>query len=315
MTPAPMRIVVTGANGFIGQPLVGRLTQLGHEVVALDRTVEPCPGVEAVIGDIGDPAALRHAFAGGCDAVVHLATVPGGAAEAGPVAARRVNLDATMALSEAAAAAGRRPRFVFASSIAVFGSALPPIVNDDTPLRPRLVYGVHKAMIEQWLATSSRRHALDALSLRLPGIVARPPAPSGMKSAFMSDVFHAVRGQRAFTSPVAADATFWLMSLDAVLATITHALTLDTALPEDRAVTLPALRLRMDELVTTIARHAGGDPARVDYAPDHELQASFGAYPPLIAARGEALGFRHDGSPDALVAAALDTIAKQEISG
>jgi nucleoside-diphosphate-sugar epimerase len=273
--------------------------------------------VEAVIGDIGDPVALRHAFAGGCGAVVHLATIPGGAAEADPESARRVNLDATIALSEAAATAtaGRRPRFVFASSIAVFGNALPPIVDDDTPLRPHLIYGAHKAMIEQWLATLSRRQALDALSLRLPGIVARPPAPSGMKSAFMSDVFHAVRGQRAFTSPVAADATFWLMSLDAVVAAIAHALTLDMALPEDRAVTLPALRLRMDELVTTIARHAGTDPALVDYAPDHDLQASFGAYPPLIAARGEALGFRPDGSPDALVATALDTIAKQEISG
>jgi nucleoside-diphosphate-sugar epimerase len=310
-----MRIVVTGANGFIGRPLLSRLAKLGHEVVAFDRVVEPCPGVEAVIGDIGDPVVLRRAFAGGCDAVVHLATIPGGAAEDDPESARRVNVDATMALSEAAATAGRRPRFVFASSIAVLGSPLPPVVNDDTPLRPYLVYGAHKAMMEQWLATLSRRDALDALSLRLPGIVARPPAPSGMKSAFMSDVFHAVCGQRAFTSPVAADATFWLMSLDAVLAAITHALTLDIALPEDRAVTLPALRLRMDELVTTIAHHAGRDPARVDYAPDHDLQASFGAYPPLIAARGEALGFRPDGSPDALVAAALDTIAKQEISG
>jgi nucleoside-diphosphate-sugar epimerase len=310
-----MRIVVTGANGFIGRPLVNGLTRLGHDVVAFDRAIEPCAGVDAVIGDIGDPAALRHAFAGGCDAVVHLATIPGGAAEADPAGARRVNLEATMALSEAAATAGRRPRFVFASSIAVLGSALPPIVDDDTPLRPRLIYGAHKAMIEQWLATLSRRQALDALSLRLPGIVARPPAPSGMKSAFMSDVFHALRGHRAFTSPVAADATLWLMSVDAVVAAITHALTLDMVLPEDRAVTLPALRLRMDELVTTIARHAGTDPALVDYAPDQELQASFGAYPPLIAARGEALGFRPDGSPDALVAAALDTIAKQEISG
>jgi nucleoside-diphosphate-sugar epimerase len=310
-----MHIVVTGANGFIGRPLVNRLARLGHQVVALDRTVEPCPGVEVVVGDIADLAVLGHAFAGGCDAAVHLATIPGGAAEADPAGARRVNIEATMALSEAAAAAGRRPRFVFASSIAVFGNALPPIVDDDTPLRPHLVYGAHKAMIEQWLATLSRRHALDALSLRFPGIVARPPAPSGMKSAFMSDVFHAVRGQRAFTSPVAAEATFWLMSLDAVLAAITHALTLDAALPEDRTVTLPALRLRMDELVTTIARHAGTDPALVDYAPDHDLQASFGAYPPLIAARGEALGFRPDGSPDALVATALDTIAKQEISG
>lgn len=310
-----MRVIVTGASGFVGRLLARRLVGQGHRVVALDHSVGTAPDIEAVAGDIADPAVIARAFAQGCDAVVHLATVPGGAAEVDPVAARHINLDATIALGEAAAAAGACPRFIFASSIAVFGSPLPAPVDDATPLRPRLVYGAHKAMIEQWLATLSRRGALDALSLRLPGIVARPLGPSGMKSAFMSDAFHALRSGAAFTSPVSADATLWLMSVETVVAAFLHALTLDRALPADRAVTLPALRVRMDELIATIARQTGADSALVDYAPDAALQAAFGAYPALVTPCADALGFHHDGAPAGLVASALATIASQDSNG
>ncbi|WP_066805349.1 NAD-dependent epimerase/dehydratase family protein [Sphingomonas asaccharolytica] len=307
-----MRVVVTGAGGFVGRSLLLRLADEGHQVVALDHIAPGAHGGDVLVGDLTDPGIIARALAGGCDAVVHLATMPGGAAEVDPIGARRINIDATIALSEAAAAAGAEPRFVFASSIAVLGSPLPPVVDDDTPLRPQLVYGAHKAMIEQWLATLSRRGAVDAVSIRLPGIVARPPGPSGMKSAFMSEVFHALRAGVPFTSPIAADATMWLMSIDTVVNAFLHALTLEAPLPDSRAITLPALQVRMDELIAAIARQTGADTSRVAYAPDRDLQAAFGAYPPLSSPTAEALGFAHDGSTAALVTSAIATIEKQE---
>lgn len=290
-----MRVVVTGACGFVGRTLTARLREAGHDVVGVDQAGDP-----DLLGDIAEPEVVSRLFASGCDAVVHLATVPGGAAEQDPALAKRVNLDGTIALAGAAAAAGAR--FLFASSIAVFGDPLPEPVDDATPLAPKLLYGAHKAMCEQWLATLGRRGDISALSLRLPGIVARPPGPSGMKSAFMSEIFHALAADRPFVSPVSAEATMWLMSVEQAVRNFVHALaTRDTG-----AVTLPALRVTMTELVAAIAHETGVDPALVSYAPDPLLEAGFGSLPPLSTPAAEACGFAHDGTLADLVRRGLN---------
>jgi len=307
------KIIVTGASGFVGRVLVARLLADGAQVTAIDHAVQPRPGMEALCGDLTDAALLQRAFAGGCDAVIHLATVPGGAAEQDPVAARRTNVEATMALTEVAARSGQCPKFIFASSIAVFGAPLPAEgVDDATPLAPRMLYGAHKAMIEHWLATLSRRGEIDGLSLRLPGIVARPAAASGMKSAFMSDVFHAVRAGIPFVSPVSPGATMWLLSVQGAAASLAHALQPMTPLPATRAATLPALRVSMQALVEEIARQCGRDPGIVGYRPDVVLEAAFGNQPALSTAAADRLGFVHDGTLGDLVASALATFDSTE---
>lgn len=289
-----MRIILTGSHGFVGATLAAKLRAGGHNVVGIDRT----PGAD-LIGDIGDAALIAKAFAGGCDAVAHLATVPGGAAELDPAAAKRVNLDATMMLAEAAAKAGAR--FVFASSIAVFGEDMPPAIDDATPAAPRLLYGAHKAMVEQWLETLNRRGDLSSLSLRLPGIVARPPGPSGMKSAFMSEIFHALAAGRPYVLPVSPEATLLLMSADRVASNLQHALTSDAI----GTLTLPALRITMAALAAEIATQTGADPGLIGYDPDPHLEAGFGKLPPLRTPAAEALGFGSDASLAALVTKGL----------
>lgn len=290
-----LTVIVTGAAGFVGRALTARLRRDGHQVVGVDVA----GGADAT-GDIADPRFVADLLADGCDALVHLATVPGGAAEDDPAAAKRVNLDATMAL--AAAATGRCRRFVFASSIAVFGDPLPDAVDDATPPAPRLIYGAHKAMAEMWLATLARRGDLSSLALRLPGLVARPPGPSGMKSAFMSDVFHALAGRRPCVMPVSAAATMWLMSVECAAANLAHALTVMAT----GAVTLPALRVTMGDLAAEIARQAGADPALVTCDPDPTLQSGFGTQPALATPAADRLGFAHDGTLADLVTKGLN---------
>lgn len=296
-----MKIVLTGAGGFIGHALQKALSG-DHEMVGIDRQLNGAAGIE---GDLCDRATLDTAFANGCDAVIHLATVPGGAAEADPDLARRVNLDATMALIETAGRTANRPRFIFASSIAVFGNPLPPRVDDATVVAPMMLYGAHKALMETWIETQTRRGAISGLSLRFPGVIARPKGPSGMKSAFMSDVFHALRAAAPIELPVSPDATMWLMSVSQMVANLVQALETSAT----GTITLPALRVSMRELVEVIAQATKADPALASYAPDPALEAGFGRMPPLATPAADALGFSHDGNLDALVEAALATLS------
>ena len=305
-----MTIIVTGAGGFVGRQLVARLVAGGQKVVAIDTVVAGLPdSVTAIAGDLGDPAVRAAALANGAAALVHLATVPGGAAEADPAASRRINIDAMYDLLLEASAVSPGLRVAYASSIAVFGDPLPASVDDATPLSPKMIYGGHKAMMEHAVAMLSNRGAIDGVTVRLPGILARPKGPSGMKSAFMSDLFHALRAGEAFTCPVSAGGQIWAQSVARCADNFVHALTLDsTLLPPGRAVTLPAQRIAMGDLAAEIARQCGVPASLVTYRPDSALEAAFAAQPPLATPAADRAGFAHDGDLATLVASALATL-------
>lgn len=305
-----MRIVVTGAGGFVGREIVMRLLARQDEVIALDTVAGGIPvGARAVVGDLGDAAVRKDALANGCDALIHLATVPGGAAEADPAASRRINVDAMYDLLLEAGARSPGLRVVYASSIAVFCEPLPEQVDDNTPISPKLIYGGHKAMMENAIAMFSNRGLIDGVTVRLPGILARPKGPSGMKSAFMSDLFHALKAGQPFVCPVSASGTIWAQSVSQCAQNFLHALSLDSSLlPATRAVTLPALRFSMSDLAAEIARQCGVSPDLVQYQPDLVLEAAFAAQPRLATPAAERAGFAHDGEPARLVANALAAI-------
>ncbi|TWB58632.1 NAD-dependent epimerase/dehydratase family protein [Nitrospirillum viridazoti] len=316
-----MRIILTGAGGFVGRHLARRLLAQGLDGRVVERLVladlDPPElddiRVTRVAGDLSDAGVRARLVADGADVLFHLAALPGGAAARNPALSRKVNLDGTLDLIEAAAAAhaGRVPplRVVYTSTIAVLGHPMPALVDDATPLQPAMTYGTHKRMVELALDDYRRRGLVDPVAIRLSGILARPGGATGLKSAFMSDVFHALAAGRPYTCPVSPAAAIWAMSLDRCVDNLLHAATVDGALmPVGGAVTLPALRLAMGDLVTAIARRTGTDAGLVDYAPDAGLEAAFGAHPPLSTPAADAAGFRHDGTVDALVESALSTL-------
>jgi D-erythronate 2-dehydrogenase len=308
-----MTIIVTGAGGFVGRQLIASLLESGKVVVGMDTQAGSIPnGARIVSGDIGDAAVRTEAFREGCTALIHLATVPGGAAEADPAASRRVNIDAMYDLLDLAKATGDCPRIVYASSIAVFGDPLPPGgVDDATPLAPKMVYGGHKAMMETTVSMMHHRGEIEGITVRLPGILSRPKGPSGMKSAFMSDLFHALRAGESFVCPVSEGATIWAQSVKQCAINLAHALTMDASLmPVTRVVTLPAQRITMGDLAAEIARQTGASTDLVSYRSDAALEAGFGAQPPLTTPAAERAGFAHDGDLATLVSNALDVIAK-----
>jgi D-erythronate 2-dehydrogenase len=312
----PLRILVTGAGGFVGQRLVrsllaqGRLGEAGPAIgtiTAIDQVaggIADDPRVRFVEGSIGDAAMREDALQRGADVVFHLAAVPGGAAERDYPLGHAVNVQATQALFEALHTQERPPVVVYTSTIGVYGVPLPrEPVDDRTPTHPTMSYGTQKLMMEAVLSDHSRRGWLDGRAVRLPGVLARPRQPSGLLSAYLSDVFSALRANEPFTLPVSAHSTSWVMSVDRVVRNLIHAASLPAhALPSWRAWNLPALCLRADALVDALAEVLGGHVRElVTYAPNEALEAQFGRYPPLHAETASRLGFQHDGDAVSLV--------------
>ncbi len=299
-----MLTLVTGAAGFLGRALVAELAPTraaGHRFRLLDR-VAAQGSDEVLVGDLADHDVIDSALEG-VDCVIHLAALPGGASEADYAASRRINLDASLALIERLAERRKPARLVYASSIAVFGAPLPDHIADDTIPRPAMTYGAHKLMVETALANLNRLGRIDGVALRLPGLVARPRDGAGLKSAFMSEVFHALAVGEPYVLPLRAEATMWMLSAKAAARALIHAV--DS--PAQGALTLPALRTTMGDLVAEIADQCGVDPGLADYAPEPALEAQFGRLPPLSTPAAEALGFRHDGDLARLVATTLET--------
>lgn len=311
------RVLVTGGGGFIGQVLVQRLLRDGLDgrrvdhIVVSDLALRDLPGdtrLHAVEGSIAETGPLKRALADPVDAVFHLASVPGGAAEKDPDLSRRVNLDATANLLDLLRAQGSAPRLVFASTIAVYGEALPAVVDESTQAAPAMSYGAHKLASEILIADAARRGWVQACSLRLPGVVARPGDGAGLVSAFMSQLFWKLRAGEPIVLPVSGDGCAWWISVGACVDNLVHAARIDTEqLGPPRMALMPALHLTINDVVQALARLYGADQSGlVRYAPQPAVQRLFASFPPLHTPIADSLGFRHDVNVDTLARRATE---------
>ena len=160
-----MRLLVTGASGFVGGAAVRRLLADGHAVRAALRRPAALPaGVEpVVVGDFALAVAWREALAG-IDAVVHLAGVAHGK---DPGRAQAVNVEAMRRLAQAAATAGVH-RFVLLSSVkAMADRSTRPLTERDPP-QPADDYGRSKLAAEHLLADAASNSGMEAVILRPP---------------------------------------------------------------------------------------------------------------------------------------------------
>lgn len=201
-----MKLMITGGGGFLGarlaRTLLARGTLAGQRIERIVLTdIAPPPAdlladarVEARTGPLlGQTEALKtEAF----DGIFHLASAVSGECEADFDLGLRSNLDSTRALLDALRAnfntGGKVTRFVFSSSVAVFGPdpaiPFPKLVADDTLPTPQTSYGTQKLICEHLIADYTRKGYIDGRAARLMTVTVRPGKPNGAASSFFSGI-------------------------------------------------------------------------------------------------------------------------------
>jgi GDP-4-dehydro-6-deoxy-D-mannose reductase len=176
-----VRVLVTGANGFVGRRVVQRLLADGHDVIAAvgpGAAGKTGPSLTTVPLDVGNELSVRACFTAPVDAVVHLAAIAlSRAADRDPAAAWLVNAEGTAkltaALAEAAARWKTEPLFLLASTGDVYAWQSRPIKEEDC-VQPSTAYSASKLGAE-----IAARSAAAVSGGGLKTIVARPFPHSG----------------------------------------------------------------------------------------------------------------------------------------
>jgi UDP-glucose 4-epimerase len=267
-----LRAAVTGGAGFIGSHVVDKLLEAGHEPVILDLTPSPWHSEEEIetrIADLTDADAVRKAIAG-CDAVLHLAAMADvNQVVDDPVRTDSVNVGGTFNLLEAARAESTS-RFLYASTIWVYGNAPDPEPHDeDTPLvSPPHLYTATKLAGEMYCRAYDTMYGLRATILRF-GIPYGPRArPAAVVPAFIA------RAQAGTPLTIAGDgsATRQFVYVEDLAEGMVAALAPAAAgrvynLVSDELVSVRQIADTVRELVADVP---------VEYGPDRPVDLKFG---------------------------------------
>jgi nucleoside-diphosphate-sugar epimerase len=273
-----MKILVTGAGGMIGRKLVERLAKdkaLNGKPIESMRLVDvvdsPIPDgapAHAIVADFSEKGVATTLLQDRPDVIFHLAAIVSGDAEANFEKGYRVNFNGTWALLEAARLEGEKspykPRFVFASTLAVYGPPFPDPVPDTLALTPSSSYGTQKAMTELLLADYSRKGYVDGVGVRLPTICIRPGKPNAAASSFFSGILREpLNGQEA-ALPVGDELRHWFASPRAAVGFFIHAAGMDTApLGSRRSMTMPGVSATVGEEIEALRKAAGEDAVKL----------------------------------------------------
>jgi D-erythronate 2-dehydrogenase len=322
-----VNVVVTGAAGFLGQRLAKALLDPGQlaapdgshrqitRLTLVDLTAPAAvsdPRVATIEGDVADPAVVAQAVDADTDSVFHLAAVVSGMAEAEFDLGMRVNLDATRLLLDRCRAGRRVPRFVFTSSVAVYGGPLPDVVRDATAVRPQSSYGAQKAIGELLIEDYSRKGFVDGRVLRLPTVSVRPGRPNAAASSFASGIIREPLAGEDAVCPVDPDTRLWLISPEtAVMCLIAGHDLPASAFGHTRTVNLPGLSTTPREMAAALARVAGPETAsRIRWHRQPAIERIVTSWPGAWDnTRAQTLGFPHDETFEAAIRSYLQNEA------
>jgi nucleoside-diphosphate-sugar epimerase len=311
-----MRVLITGAGGFIGRTLTSELLQDGSLINAAgeSETIEEIllvdthlPGIsdrrlKPLQADITAPATLKQIAAWKPHSAFHLAAVLTSAAEQDPVHALSINVSALAQLIEVIGAKDAPPRLIFPSSIAVFGGLLPDSVDDDHLQRPQTSYGTHKAIAELILSDATRHGVVDARALRLPIVLVHPGPPTQSVSDRIAGMVRDSVAGKSTICPLRPDTKVPVVSAETVARNLITLHNADPAkLRGKRVLNQPALTISMEDIVAALGIVIEVAP-KVTYAPDPELKKIVDGWPKgFISTRAPSVGIVADKTFDEII--------------
>lgn len=192
--PPGSPVLVTGATGFTGALLVRKLLKAGARVSAIARAssnLEPLRELDIrwFRGEVYDPAAVAAAMQD-ADYVFHIAAAYREAKHADAMY-RRVHVESTQLLAQAALKNPGFKRFVHVSTVGVLGHIAQPPADENAPMNPGDIYQATKAEAELWLRDFAPRHSL-------PFTVIRPAAIYGPGDTRLLKFFKMAARRRLF---------------------------------------------------------------------------------------------------------------------
>lgn len=318
-----MRILITGAAGFIGQLLAKKLLDDDNGTYSLILTdiIEPLipsnsrfpQNAIAVKADLYTES--DSVIPNKVDVVYVFHGIMSSGAEADFELGMRANFDATRALLEALRKRSPGARVVYASSQAVYNNSVTLPVTESQMPTPETSYGAEKMMCEYLIAEYTRRGFIDGISLRFPTISVRPGKPTAAASSFLSGMIREPMNGVTCVIPIAdRQWRHWLCSPRILVQNLVHTGTsLDlNRLPKfERSVNVPGIGVSVQDMMDSLAKVGGEDKlGLLEMREEPELKRILDSWPALFDnSKAIGLGFVRDTGFDQIVRDYVDGLA------
>ncbi|MDY6216553.1 D-erythronate dehydrogenase [Actinobacillus porcinus] len=300
-----MKVVITGGQGFLGQRLAKTLLAQNNvqidDLILIDVVKPIAPNNDSRVRcyemDLREPTGLDELITKETDAIFHLAAIVSSHAEQDPDLGYEINFLATRNLLEICRQNNPKVRFIFSSSLAVFGGELPETILDSTAFTPQSTYGTQKAMCELLINDYTRKGFVDGIVVRLPTICIRPGKPNKAASSFVSSIMREPLHGETAVCPVSEELRLWLSSPNTVVANFIHALTLPS-LPQRswHTINLPGFSVTVKQMLSDLSQIKGEEILKhIRFEFDESINNIVASWPARIDnTQALALGFSVD---------------------
>lgn len=263
------KILVTGANGQIGQVLTQALRQrygndsvLATDITKIDKK-EPFEFLDILnkqrLYEIVEDHRITQIY--------HLAAILSASGEWNPLKTWNINLNGLLTMLDLAREKELEKVF-FPSTIAVFGSTTPRFhTPQDVPLLPSTVYGISKSTGELWCQYYFNRYGVDVRSIRYPGIVGWQSLPGGGTTDYAVEIYHEALKKGHYECFLNHDTRLPMMYMnDAIMATIQLMEAQASRLTVRYGYNLSAMSFGPEDIAKEIKKHI--PEFKITYKPD-----------------------------------------------